>query len=1041
METKGPELPKGFVLETEKPRQITEYEPTPYSPEEQFGRILGTVKGKPMPTRPALERPFMEEYPTLYGVGKAIETLPRGVQEFGEEIVAGATLGLSRQAARLGEYLSEKITGRPVPKKEVILPEYMKTVAEFAGAVAPISAAGKIIAEPLIKLAGKSRYLEPFAKMIGWGVAGTVYETASRMASEGELPSPEEMAKSGGMWAGIEAILGATGWTGRLAIGINSLAKTWGIPRQEVLKAVLAEAKARKMPIARYAYAKAKVQKALGEKVPKAAEKLVNVVETLHEPFAKRGTYQNLIEQLKGEELISKIKTFKDYAGKGIELEKEIKPKLEKPLFELRGKGVEPPMPPGYTREEGITLGFGPAGELQKLYEKARRGFKNSVDAIEFGVRNKGKGEITNILREGEKVFGIQAARALEKKDFQVAANLGAKSQFYREAAEATEGKLTHKGYVKGFEGVSKPRPVPDSVTLGFGPLSELERTYKQVVDRIKARQKVEPAVKGELPGLPPEQKSLSQKFVDVLPMLKKLRGEQEALYTKERAIRFAKAKEAGIEAGGGVKGYIAELKKLEGEMPKAVFEKIKDKFTQEDFDGLFRMVDKSQSIDWTQKLSVRNSLMQLFEKGKPPIDSVIPLLEEVFGGKLTKALIEQKGLWERFKNAGLEIANIPRSIMASFDFSFGFRQGIFMAPSHRKAFWKSWKGQFKEFGSEKAYKAAMEAVNQHPDFHLASKSGVSFTNVGKIMAEREERFASSWAEIIPGVRASSRAYTGFANKFRMDIFSSLVKDAEKQGLNPRKNMEMLNGIAELVNSGTGRGSLGGLEKASLALNAFFFSPRLMASRIRLLNPVYYIRQDPFVRKEALKSLFRFAATATTVLTLAKSGGAEVETDLRSADFGKIKIGKTRIDILGGFQQYIRLAAQLQSGEIVSSTTGKVLTLGEGYKPLTRLDILGRAIEYKEAPVFSFATTMLRGKTPLGEDIEFGKEIGKRFVPMITQDIYDLATEQPELLPLAPLGAFGFGLQTYGPKRKGLIKTGRRERPRIERKERKRITR
>lgn len=1214
LETKTPELPKGFVPETRRSEPVMELTPTPYSPEEQFGRILGTERG---PVKRLPERPFMEEHPTLYGIGKAIETLPQGIQEFGEEVVAGATLGLSRQAEKLGEYLSEKITGRPVPKKEKILPEYMKTVAEMAGAAVPIGAVGKIIAEPLIKLAGKSRYLEPFAKMIGWGVAGTAYETANKMASEGELPSPEEMAKSGGLWAGIEGILGATGWTGRLAIGINNLAKTWGMPRQEVLKVVLAEAKARKMPIARYAYAKAKVQKVLGEKVPKAAEQLVNVVETLNEPFIKRGTYQNLIDQLKDEELTSKVKMFKDYAGKGIEIGKEIKPVsiikkvekapkvreafekpgfmrtaedilalrekpkpglmpepiTEKPIEIISGLRPRPPMPrkeimpsfdiiAGQSVPERLTKAIGKPEQIERLKkigattEEAQikeivndavtqkvntakaltaRGKKEVADkliaeaqanaqklkladgpqtekainealgkAVEPPpVEAKAIPETIVISRRIEQAIGKGASDALSearkaweiRKDYTHSGlerlksdvALGVQNSFAlkrwvaeKMAADLIEGRktlldklvklepikeaelnnlgiypstITTWGYERGGRNIYhhpryQPKPtIPETkkvkalkeegITLGFGPLSELERTYKQVVDRIKARQKIEPFAK---PTALPEEKNLSQKFINVLPTLKRLRGEQEAIYTKERGIRFERAQKAGEAAGGGVKGYIEELKKLEGEMPKVIFEKIKDKFTQKDFDNLFRMVDKSPAIGWTQKLSVRNSLMQLFESGKPPIDSVIPLLESVFGKDLSKALIDQKGLWWKLKNAGLEIANLPRSIMASYDLSFGFRQGVFMAPSHRKAFWKSWKEQFREFGSEKAYQAAMETVSKHPDFELASKSGISFTNVGKILIEREERFASSWAEIIPGVRASSRAYTAFANKFRMDIFSSLVKDAEKQGLNPRRNMTLLKEIAGFVNAGTGRGSLGGLEKASLALNAFFFSPRLMASRLKLLNPVYYIRQSPFVRKEALKSLLKFSATATTVLTLAKLGGAEVETDMRSSDWAKIRIGKTRIDILGGFQQYIKSAAQLISGKIVSSTTGKVLTLGEGYKPLTRLDILGRTIEYKEAPIFSFATTLLRGKTPLGEDIEIGKEIGSRFVPMVTQDIYDIVTEQPELLPLVPLGAFGFGLQTYGPERKGIVRT-RKERPRIERKTRKRIKR
>lgn len=1108
-----------------EPTPVTEVSPTPFSPEEQFGRVLGTIKGKP----PTVGRPFMEEHPILYGVGKAIETLPsRTLQmgkEFGEVIASGMTGGLSEQAKKLGEYLAEKVTGYPVPKEEKILPEYMEPVGEIIGAIGPIKAIGKVVAEPLIKLVSKSRYLEPFAKMIGEGVTGIAYETAKKMASEGELPTPAEMAKSGGYWAGISGIFSVGGWTGRLAIGVNRLAKTWGIPRQEVLKTVLAEAKARKMPIARYAYAKAGVQKALGDKIAKSAEQLVDTIDTLHEPFSIKGPYQDLISQLRDEELTSKIRMFKDYAGKGIELGKEVKPTeliaekapevrqaFEKPgflrtaeeklilrekpepgiipvrpepipggpiemaprpepmditpglkpiermplkePFKISGEGAEVSMPPGFT-----TLGFGPAGKFQEWFErrasraaieketksligeelriiKRERGFKGTEEAIDFGVGNKGNVRIISALREKQIETGRSAEKAHVAKDYQKALDLGVKSQLYREAAEAAEGKMTHEGYIKEYKA-----PQAGDVTFGFGPSGELHRLYEKTIERIKTSKKIEPPIKGELPGLASEQKNLSQKFVDVLPTLKKLRSEQEALYTQERGIRFGKAQKAGKEAGGGVKGYIAELKKLEGEMPKVIFEKIKDKFTQEDFDGLFRMVDKSPNVDWTQKLSVRNSLMQLFEKGKPPIDSVIPHMEKIFGSKLTEALLEQKGLWWKLSNAGLQIANMPKAIMASFDLSFGARQGSFMAPRYRHEFWKSWKEQFKELGSEEAYKANMDVLSKHPNFNLAKESGVSFTDIGNIMTQREERFASSWAEIIPGVRASGRAYTGFANKFRMDIFNSLLKDAETQGLNPRNNMKLLKGIVELVNNGTGRGSLGGLERSSLALNAFFFSPRLMSSRLKLLNPVYYIKQDPFVRKEALKSLLTFVGTTTTILTLAKLGGAEVETDPRSADFAKIKIGKTRIDILGGFQQYIRLAAQLASGKIVSSTTGKTLTLGEGYKPLTRLDILGRAIEYKEAPIFSFATMMLRGKTSLGEDIEIGKEIGKRFIPMMTQDIYDIATEQPELLPISPLGFFGFGMQTYGPKRKGLIRRERIERPRVERIERKKIKR
>ena len=142
-------------------------------------------------------------------------------------------------------------------------------------------------------------------------------------------------------------------------------------------------------------------------------------------------------------------------------------------------------------------------------------------------------------------------------------------------------------------------------------------------------------------------------------------------------------------------------------------------------------------------------------------------------------------------------------------------------------------------------------------------------------MTSREEAFMSNLAEKIPGfghlARGSDRAYTGFLNKLRADVFDDLVSKAKLTGSD---NPNMAKDIATFVNAATGRGSLpAALEKAAPALNGVFFSPRLMASRLTLLNPVYYLnpKTDPFVRKEALKSLMGFAAVGSTVLGLAQA--------------------------------------------------------------------------------------------------------------------------------------------------------------------------
>ena len=281
----------------------------------------------------------------------------------------------------------------------------------------------------------------------------------------------------------------------------------------------------------------------------------------------------------------------------------------------------------------------------------------------------------------------------------------------------------------------------------------------------------------------------------------------------------------------------------------------------------------------------------------------------------------------------------------------------------------------------------------------------------------------AAWGEKIPivgrGVRASNRAYTGFANKLRADVFDHLIKSAEKTGRNPWKEPQLVDSVIDFVNAGTGRGSLKGLEKAAVALNATLFSPRLMSSRLSLLNPKFYYKLDPFVRKQALQSLFAFSGMTATILGTAKLSGLEVGLNPLSADFAKIKIGNTRIDIMGGFQQYIRAAFQLAGGKVVSTTSGKVTELGKGYKPVTRLGLAGRTMEYKLAPVASFAVNLLRGQSTFGEPINIPEEVGKRFVPMVMQDVIDLSREDPELLPLATFGFFGMGLQSYGARKKG----------------------
>lgn len=514
-------------------------------------------------------------------------------------------------------------------------------------------------------------------------------------------------------------------------------------------------------------------------------------------------------------------------------------------------------------------------------------------------------------------------------------------------------------------------------------------------------------------------QEASVQRVMNALKEAKPLRKEQEVLYSKERGTRLAKSLAVRKETTGEA-GFYAEKGQFTGEMAKVTFESIRSKISQTDIDNLFNKVRDSGFLTEFEKLTAREGLVKMFGEhgGRVPTKGELILLEQVFPLEFIETVMAKRPLWAKAKEAGWQLANIPRSVMASFDLSFGGRQGAFAAPRFRKEFFNSWEKQFKIFGSEKAYQASREALAKHPNFMFAKESKVAFTELGKIMKHREELFMSAWAEKIPvvgrGIRASSRAYTSFANEFRLDIFSRMIKDAEAQGLNPRKNPYLARQIADFVNNATGRGSLGSLEGAAVVLNAVFFSPRLNMARMRLLNPAYYIKQPKFVRTQALKTALTASGTAVTILTLSDLiPGVEAGTNPLSADFGKLKIRNTRLDLLAGFGQFMRAGAQLLTGKTISTVTGKETILGEGYRPRTRLDILLQQVEYKESPIASFATTLLKGKDFAGKDVSIPKEVGRRFVPMVIADMAELAKEDPQLLPLSIPAVFGMGLQTY----------------------------
>jgi len=571
------------------------------------------------------------------------------------------------------------------------------------------------------------------------------------------------------------------------------------------------------------------------------------------------------------------------------------------------------------------------------------------------------------------------------------------------------------------------------------------EDPYKLTKEQIQKEGKsLEPStsptlkkILGEEPVEPP-MPDAGQIIYDAIKEAKPLRTEQEAIYSTERGKKMA----MGIKRAEKLRGkeraeafrkaQAGKMKKLDFEQPKVPTEAIEEMYD--------RIWDSPAITEW-ERLSANSGLTKLLE-GKIPQEGEIILLDRVFPKSLTEALKKKRSTWQRVKYGLLEVSGIPRALMASWDFSAPFRQGVFLATRYPKQFFKSFVKMFDMWRSEESYKAVHESITQRETYPLMRQGELALTELDSILRLREEAFMSHWAEKIPLVRRSGRAYTGFLNLLRADVFDTLIKSAEKMGHNPQKSAFLVKSLANFINVASGRGSLKSvlgvnLEKSAVLLNQVLFSPRLMSSRFKLLNPAFYIKAHPFVRRQALQSLLAFVGAGTTVLTLLKAAGAEVELDPTSSKFGKASIGNTTIDIWGGFQQYVRTGAQLAFGQTKSASTGKKtevkgarllpyprLQKGEkGPFAPTSLNIAGRWLEYKQAPLLSFATDLLRGSTAFGEELDFGttdltkNPVAQRFIPMVMQDMIDIYKDDPSLLPVSLVGLFGVGLQTYEPRK------------------------
>lgn len=400
---------------------------------------------------------------------------------------------------------------------------------------------------------------------------------------------------------------------------------------------------------------------------------------------------------------------------------------------------------------------------------------------------------------------------------------------------------------------------------------------------------------------------------------------------------------------------------------------------------------------------------------------------------------VRPPSLTRQLTNMAADLAfSATRAVAASDIGSWIFRQGamlsyhgLFTRPGQTS---RTIGGGIADYFSKSRYNEVTRvAIDTHPAQALVKPMKLRLGNQG------EGLYESGIAHKLPVigealVKPSERSFASL-DKLRLDAASLWDKALREQGFTPETHPQMYERAGDLLNAFTGTsrfpkiGSLD-LEKAAEFMGAVAFAPRYVYSTLSM--PYKLARASATARpvaKLAAGPAASFAAAWAGTLLVGSMLGASVETDPRSSDFLKLKVGNTRFDLGRGLIQALVLGARMGTGEYKSSSTGEIERFASPRDIIeyartnvwpkhpkgdtNALTLLYRFIESKEAPIPSYLSDVARGgKDIMGRPADLNPFT--RFQPFAKRDIEEATKTEPATVPAVALASqFGIGAQSY----------------------------